>query len=101
MDRRSRWIYFLPSLHLSACLISFVGILIPSLQYIGILFTFILAADLPISLPAYFLAWKYPAFGLIWVFVVGTAWWYLLGRCAGFLFIRFIRRNEPIGPLTE
>jgi hypothetical protein len=101
MDRRSRWIYFLPSLHLSACLISFVGILVPSLQYIGILFTFILAADLPISLPAYFLAWKYPALGLIWIFVVGTVWWYLLSRCARFLFIRFIQRNEPVGPLTE
>ena len=101
MDRRSRWIYFLPSVHLAACLISFAGILIQGLQYIGILFTFILAADLPISFPAYFLAWKYPAFGVIWIFVVGTVWWYLLGRCAGFLFIRFIRRNEPLGSLTE
>jgi hypothetical protein len=74
---------------------SYVGLLLPSLQHFGILFTFILLADFPISLLAYFLGWKYPALAVIWIFVAGTFWWYLLGRGAEALFIRFIRRNQP------
>ena len=34
--KKSSWVYLLPVLHLSACLISMVGYLIPSLQYMGI-----------------------------------------------------------------
>jgi hypothetical protein len=89
-----RWFHFLPILHLCACLISYVGLLLPSLQHIGILFTFVLLADFPISLPAYFLGWKYPVLAAMWVFVAGTFWWYLLGRGAEGLFIRFIRQNQ-------
>jgi hypothetical protein len=91
--RQWRWVYFIPILHLSACFVSFVGYVIPSLQYIGILFTFILMADLPISLPAYALAWKYGSFAGIWIFVVGTLWWYLLSRVAATLLTKLIRRG--------
>jgi hypothetical protein len=75
---KSLWVYLLPTLHLCACLVGFVGPLIPSLQYIGIVFTFILVADLPISTPVYALAWKFGALSVIWIFVAGTLWWYLL-----------------------
>ena len=95
MDRPSRWVYVLPSLHLFACLTSYVGLLIPSLQHLGILFSFVMLADLPISLLAYGLAWKYSALAVIWTFVAGTFWWYLLSRGAEFL-IDSMRRRKPI-----
>jgi hypothetical protein len=101
MDRPSRWIYLLPSLHLCACLTSYVGLLIPSLQHLGMLFTFVLLADLPISLPAYFLGWKYSTFAAIWIFLPGTLWWYLLGRGAQALLSRFTRQNDPETRLTS
>src|SRR5258708_12978409 len=74
MDRPSRWVYLLPLLHLCACLTSYVGLLEPSLQHLGILFTFVQLADLPISLPAYFLGWKYSTLAVIWIFVAGNPW---------------------------
>src|SRR5260370_24857596 len=95
MARPSRWVYVLPSLHLFACLTSYVGLLIPSLQHLGILFSFVMLADLPISLLAYGLAWKYSALAVIWIFVAGTFWWYLLSRGAEFL-IDSMRRRKPI-----
>jgi hypothetical protein len=75
---RRRWVYFLPSVHLCACFVSFIGLVIPSLQYTGILFTFILVADLPVSALAYALGWKQSALAVTWIFVAGTLWWYLL-----------------------
>jgi hypothetical protein len=50
-----------------ACSISYVGLLIPSLEFLGIVFTFVLMADLPISLPAYFFGWKYSALAVTWI----------------------------------
>src|ERR1700735_369159 len=100
MDRLMRWRYVLPSLHLLACLISYIGLLLPSLKSFGILFTVILVADLPISLPAYFLAWKYPAFAVTWVFVAGTLWWYLLGRAVQAVCLWFAHRNDTPAKLT-
>jgi hypothetical protein len=95
MEPRNRWLYLLPSLHLCACVTSYIGLLLPSLHHWGILFTFILMADLPISLPAYFLAWKYSALAVIWIFVVGTLWWYLLARSAQVLWLKFVGGREP------
>jgi len=63
-------------------LLSFVGVVIPGLQYRGILFTFIVVADLPGSVPYYALAWKYGALAVTWIFLAGTLWWYVLGRGA-------------------
>jgi hypothetical protein len=94
MDRRIKWRYVLPSIHLFACVTSYVGLLVPGLQFLGILFTFVLMADLPISLPAYFLAWKCPAFAATWIFVAGTLWWYLLARAVQAVFLWFARRND-------
>ena len=85
MERRTKWVYLLPTLHFCACLVSYIGLVIPSLQHLGILFTFILLADLPISVPAYALSWKYGTLAAVWVFVAGTLWWYLLARGANFL----------------
>lgn len=88
------WVYLLPGLHLGACLLSFIGLVIPGLQFFGILFTFIAVADLPISVPYYVLAWKYGALAVTWIFLVGTLWWYVLGRGANAL-LEKLRRNSP------
>jgi len=90
-----RWVHFLPILHLCACLTSLIGFVIPSLQYWGIAWTFILILDLPISLVFYGLAWQHGALAATWIFVVGTCWWYLLSRGAEFL-IDSMGRRKPI-----
>ena len=95
MSRPISWRYVLPSIHLLTCLTSYVGILIPSLQFLGILFTFVLLADLPVSLPVYVLGWKYSVIGVACIFLAGTFWWYLLGRAIEALFLKLSRRNEP------
>ncbi len=79
-DKPSRWVYLLPIIHLSACAISFVGYLIPPLQFLGIIWVFIVLVDLPVSAIFYALAWKYSLIAGLWVVVVGTLWWYFLGR---------------------
>jgi hypothetical protein len=56
---------------------------------LGILFSFILLVDLPISIPAYALGWRYSAIAVVWVFVAGTLWWYLLGKGVEALFLKF------------
>jgi hypothetical protein len=78
--KRSRWVYVLPLIHLSACLISYSGLVIRSLDHLLIIFTFILLIDLPVSLPAYALGWGYPAIAVVWVVITGTLYWYLLSR---------------------
>jgi hypothetical protein len=100
MNRPIRWRYVFPSLHLLACSISYVGLLIPSLQCLGIVFTFVLLADLPVSLLAYALGWKYSALAVTWIFVAGTLWWYLLGRAVQAAFLGFAQRNDPPVKLT-
>jgi hypothetical protein len=96
----SRWVYLLPTVHLCACLVSFIGLIIPSLQYVGILFSFILLADFPISALTYALAWKYGALGVIWIFVAGTLWWYLLGRVAEAPPSKFLRRDSASAQIS-
>jgi hypothetical protein len=100
MDRPVWWRYVLPSIHLLACVSSYVGLLIPRLQFFGILFPFVLLVDLPVSLLAYGLGCKYPALAVTWVFVAGTLWWYLLGRAVQAVFLWFARRNDTSAKLT-
>ena len=90
-----RWFHSLPIFHLYGCFTGFIGYLIPSLHHWGILFTFILILDLPISLAAYLIGWKYGGLALAWIMVVGTLWWYLLGRGAEFLLDTFVRSSRP------
>lgn len=88
---RSKWIYVLPVLHLCACLVSVVGYFVSSLQYLGIVWTYIILADFPISLVAFASAWKHGACTAAWILIVGTFWWYLLSRGIEAL----IRRIQP------
>jgi hypothetical protein len=74
----SAWVYFLPAVHLAACLTLPIGYLVPSLSHIAIMWTFVMIADLPISLVAYFLAWHFSVLAALWIFLAGSAWWYFL-----------------------
>jgi hypothetical protein len=56
------------------------GLVVPALQPLGIVESFVLLADLPTSLLAYWLAWKHSTLAALWILVVGTLWWYLLSR---------------------
>jgi hypothetical protein len=62
-----------------------IGFVIPSLQYWAIAWTYIMVADLPISIVAYVFAFKGSSVGVAWIFIVGTLWWYLLARGIEFL----------------
>lgn len=65
LDRLNRWVLLVPVLHLTACLLSFIGLVLPIFQHFEILFTFVLVADISISLPSYPLAWKFPLLSAI------------------------------------
>ena len=94
MDRSAGWRYVLPSIHLLACVIGYVGLLIPRLQFFGILFSFVMLVDFPVSLLASGLGWKHPVLALMWVFVAGTLWWYLLSRAIQTVLVWFAHRND-------
>lgn len=53
--------------------------------------------DLPVSLVAFGLAWKYSVLAAIWIVVVGTFWWYLLSRGIKLMFDKFGNRPEAAG----
>jgi hypothetical protein len=65
------------------------GLVVPQLQFLGILMMFVNIADLPISFVAFALAFHYEALACLWMVVVGTLWWYFLGRAAQFVHSRF------------
>ena len=63
-----------------------IGYLVPKLQYLGIVWVFVMLADLPISALAYALAWNHSTLAGIWVVVAGTWWWYAIGITVAKLF---------------
>jgi hypothetical protein len=85
MKPAMRWIYVLPALHLSICVVLLFGIYAVGWSLAGLLWGFLLLIDLPISLPYYVLGWKYGFIVLLWVVIAGTFWWYQSSR-----FIRFL-----------
>jgi hypothetical protein len=91
-----RWVYVFPGVHLAACCVSLIGFVIPSLQYWAIAFEFVLIADLPVSAVTYMLGWKYQAISFLWIFVVGTAWWFLIG-CVIEILVDLRGKTESLG----
>ena len=89
------WIYFLPILHLCACLMSTLRYFVPGLQYLVVIWDFVMHADFPISLLAYALTPKYAALAAIWIVLAGTLWWYLLSRAAEARFNNLAQRQKP------
>ena len=81
-----RWIYVAPLVHLGICLVAMLGYVAPSLQFLGILWSVMTIADIPVSMVT--LALAFSRHGLLagtWATVAGTLWWYLLCRTAEFL----------------
>ena len=97
----SRWIYVLPSIHFCICLLTMSGYVVPQLEFLGILGTFIMLADFPISLVALALTWKHEVLAAIWIVAAGTLWWYLLSRVLELLVHRIKPLSEgPLGKLN-
>jgi hypothetical protein len=88
------WIYFLPILHFCACLMSTLRYFVPGLQYLSMMWDFVVRADVPVSLVAYALAPKFATLAAIWIVVAGTLWWYVLSRTAEFLLNKFTQRHS-------
>jgi hypothetical protein len=88
------WIYFLPILHFCACLMSTLRYFVPGLQYLVVIWDFVLHADFPVSLVAYGLRPKFAPLAAIWILVAGTLWWYVLSRVAEFMFNKFTQRRK-------
>jgi hypothetical protein len=82
------WIYFLPILHFCACLMSTLRFFVPGLQYLSVMWDFVVRADFPISLVADALTPKFVPLASIWIVVAGTLWWYVTSRAAEFIFIK-------------
>jgi hypothetical protein len=74
--------YLFPCIHFCACLTFSSGIWVPRLEFMIKGFLFLTFADFPVSIVAIGLGWSRPALGLACYFVLGTWWWYLLGRRA-------------------
>jgi hypothetical protein len=90
-----RWVYVLPGLHLCAFAMANIGYLIPLLQHLGILDTYLIAADLPVSFVVFAFAWRYRVLAAIWIMVVGTLWWYFLSRLLEIGVRKFLRKDPP------
>jgi hypothetical protein len=88
------WIYFLPILHFCACLMSTLRYFVPGLQYLVVIWEFVMHADFPISLLAHALTPKYALLAATWIVVAGTLWWYLLSRLAERAINRFTRQRK-------
>jgi hypothetical protein len=83
----------MPVLHVCACFISYVGLVIPPWSYLGIVWVFVMLVDFPISIPAYVLAWNFNSLAVTWILIAGTLWWYFLSHKAESL-IRNIRTRR-------
>lgn len=92
--RRLPQLYWLPLIHLAVCITAMSGLVVPQLQFLGILMTFVNVADLPISFVAFALSFHHEALAWIWMLVVGTLWWYFIGRAAEFLHSRLGTRTH-------
>jgi hypothetical protein len=90
------WIYFLPILHFCACLMSTLRFFVPGLQYLSVMWDFVVRVDFPISLVADALTPRFAPLAAIWIVVVGTLWWYLLSRLAETVFNKFKPRRNLV-----
>lgn len=87
------WIYFLPALHLFACLISMIGLVVPGLEALESVWRFLMVADFPVSLVALASGWRYGSIQVIWIVVVGTFWWFLINRAIDVLVSKIRERG--------
>jgi hypothetical protein len=74
-----------------------LGYVAPKLDYLGIIWTFVMFADFPISLLSYVVAWRHEVIAQVWIVVAGTWWWYAISNLIIRLLIRYIgpAKQEP------
>jgi hypothetical protein len=79
-------VYWPPLIHLAICLVSMLGYLVPSLQFLGILGSLLTIADFPLSIVTMMLAYsQHGELAAVFEVVVGTLWWYFLSWMVQFL----------------
>jgi hypothetical protein len=54
--------------------------------------TYLVLADLPWSIVYIVVGMTHEWLAVLWIVIVGTSWWYLLGRLADYLFGRLAER---------
>jgi hypothetical protein len=90
----------LPALSASVRLLNAPDWLHPALRYpqwdyiFGFVWIIVMLVDLPVSLVAYALAWKFGVLAAVWIFVAGTGWWYFLSGIIERVVESFRHRNE-------
>jgi|GEM_PF-1034252 hypothetical protein len=89
------WIYFLPILHFCACLMSTLRFFVPGLQYLSVMWDFVVRADFLVSLVADALGPHYSTLAAIWIVVAGTLWWYLLSRGLELIIVKLKPNRTP------
>ena len=95
---RLHWFYWPPLIHLAICLIALLGYVVPSLQFLGILWSLVTIADIPVSTVTMGLAFsQHGVLAGVWATVVGTLWWYLLSRASDTV-IRRLRAKDTGRP---
>jgi hypothetical protein len=90
------WVYFLPILHCCACLMSALRFFVPGLQYLSVMWDFVVRADFPISPLADGLGPHYGALAAIWIVIAGTLWWYLISRLVEGAINKLTHRRKPV-----
>jgi len=78
----SLWIYLLPFLHLSGCILISVAQLVSGWQYL-------IVFDFPFSILIVGATWRFD-YPLFWFGIFGTAWWYFLSLGARSLIRRIL-----------
>jgi hypothetical protein len=92
-EKRFPPVFWLPLIHFVVCITAMSGYVVPQLQFLGILMMFVNIADLPISFVAVALSFHHDAMAWLGMVVVGTLWWYFLGRTVQFLRSKFATRT--------
>jgi hypothetical protein len=79
LPSRLGWAHRLPLIHLAICLIAMLGYVVPGLDFLGILFSVLTLADIPVSFVTIALGFSnHTVLAGIWTLVAGTLWWFLL-----------------------
>jgi hypothetical protein len=77
-----------------------LGYVVVALQPLGIVQSFIILADFPVSLVVFALAWHHAVLATIWLVVAGTLWWYLLSRLLELAVQWLMRKGEQSSGLN-
>jgi hypothetical protein len=91
--KHERWVYYLPIIHLCACFVAVAGFLVHGMVAATLIIEYSMFFDFPVSVVTFALAFKHGSLAMIWMFVAGTLWWYLLA-CG---IERLINKSKPLG----